>query len=138
MDSPLLPVAGVAAIATVGAYYALSGGESPVAAARRDLSGVVNPDPATLSPYARAETKFFTAPDAEGTLRLAKKGVASLKPTTVSRKKEKRFFFSFFFDHFFPLFPTLRRLHATNDGRSRRCRTRRSATRRSVCLNRPK
>jgi hypothetical protein len=106
MDSPLLPVAGVAAIATVGAYYALSGGESPVAAARRDLSGVVNPDPATLSPYARAETKFFTAPDAEGTLRLAKKGVASLKPTTVSRKKEKRFFFSFFsiiFFHFFPL-----------------------------------
>jgi hypothetical protein len=99
MDSPLLPVAGVAAVATVGAYYALSGGESPVAAARRDLSGVVNPDPATLSPYARAETKFFTAPDAEGTLRLAKKGVASLKPTTVSRKKIN---FSF---HFFSTFP---------------------------------
>ena len=79
----------------------LAGGESPVANARRDLRETVAPPPETLSPYTRNETKFWTAPDAEGSVRLAKKGVAALKPTTV---REKSFFFSlpeFIFFFFF-------------------------------------
>eukprot|EP00019_Armaparvus_languidus_P008267 CAMPEP_0168591482 /NCGR_PEP_ID=MMETSP0420-20121227/7163_1 /TAXON_ID=498008 /ORGANISM="Pessonella sp." /LENGTH=712 /DNA_ID=CAMNT_0008627287 /DNA_START=55 /DNA_END=2193 /DNA_ORIENTATION=+ len=84
MSSLLVPV-GVAAVGAAGVYVCLSGGTSPVATTKRDLK-TIKQSPQEVPAYEKNSKHYHVEPDAEGKIRLAQKGIAAKKPTTVMQQ----------------------------------------------------